>query len=175
MRYLQALASVLAALAALSVLAPSASAKPCRGGSNVPPGQSEVDQYTETVPRDCGNQQTPSPDEGTSLGSIPSGTVDALEAQGADGRAAALLAGASADAGGSGGGSGNGRSGAQPGALPPALDAPAAVDTDEGPVIEPILDALRGEGGMGIVLPLLLIVVIAASIGYWLHRRRMAA
>ncbi len=86
---------MLLACAVLLLSASSASAKkPCDDRNTVPPGNSEVDQYTETVPGDCGNEKVPVPEAGDDPGaSIPAPTLAALEELGPDGRAAALLAG----------------------------------------------------------------------------------
>src|SRR5215208_4130863 len=107
------------AVAALLVGAPTAAAKPCHGHNTVPPGNSEVDQYSETVPGDCGNESTPAPDpEGNdSFDSIPPATLAQLESRGPDGRAAALLAaaglrGSAGENGSGGGGTGGGGDGA---------------------------------------------------------------
>ena len=90
----------LVAMLALALWAPSANAqRNCPGGSDDPPGNSEIDQYSENVPGPCGDQPVNPPSDGsdtTPSGSVPAGTVDDLNSLGADGQAAAALAQATA-------------------------------------------------------------------------------
>jgi hypothetical protein len=173
---------VLLACALLLVSASSAVAKkPCDDRNTVPPGQSEVDQYTETVPGDCGNEHVPVPGAGDDPGaSIPPATLVALEELGPDGRAAALLAAAGrpgggnanadADADGSNGdapSAGDALGGANPAVV---IDSPEG----EGGFFNAVVDALSGEGGLGWILPLALIVIAAQAIIVVVRNRRSA-
>jgi|SRR5215211_19133 len=176
------------AVAALLVGAPTVAAKPCHDQNTVPPGNSEVDQYSETVPGECGNENPPAPDsEGNgSLDSIPPGAQAQFESLGRDGRAAALLAAAGAPGSGvgaPGGGSGSeneaeGGTDGSPG-LPgdSPLAAPGILDSgdDDGSVVDSVFDALSGDSGLGIVLPLTLALIAALALVVALRNRRSGA
>ena len=168
---------VVLACATVLALAPSAVAKPrCQGQNNVPPGNSEVDQYSETVPGDCGENRPPTPNESDDPAeSIPPATLAALEDLGADGRAAALLAAAGDRENGLGGGSGAPDGGASGVSTDTPLgDTPAILDSDDGGFFDPLFDALSGEGGLGFVVPLTLAVVLALAITAFVRARRSA-
>ena len=160
------------AVAGLLTGAPAASAKPCDDRNTVPPGNSEVDQYSETVPGDCGNENTPSPDGSENPGSsFPPGTAAQFESLGADGRAAALLAAA-----GQRGDRGNGEAGGAGSEDNPLSGSPAILDPadEEGGVVDSVIDALSGDGGLGIILPLTLVIVLALAITAIVRGRRSA-
>lgn len=166
-------------VAALLAGAPAATAKPCDDHNTVPPGNSEVDQYSETVPGHCGNENVPSPDpEGNdSLESIPPATLAQLESLGPDGRAAALLAAAGLRGRGSEGGAGGGANGSAAGqSIDSPLGAPGILDSadDDGSAFGSLLDALSGNGGLGIILPLTLALVVALAVLAVLRARRSA-
>src|SRR5215213_3746951 len=177
------LIGVVAMLAAMAVAsAPTAGAKPCGSQNNVPPGNSEVDQYSETVPGDCGNQPSPTPSaDDDPAGSIPAGTLSQLEKLGADGRAAALLT-AAADredglagvGGGGGGGGGAGAGGGESTDLPAGQISSPADESDEGGLLDALGDALSGDGGLGWIVPVLLLVIVALAIATYLRQRRTA-
>jgi hypothetical protein len=137
--------------------------------ATAPPGNSEVNQYAETLPGGGGeNTVNPPGSGGGGNGSgqgqggapvIPPQTQRQLEQLGPDGRAAAALAEANApqapagsqaqDAGGGGAGKGDSVAGAVSGAL---------TGSDHG--------------GMGAFLPIALFGVAGLGIGYALARRR---
>lgn len=156
------------AFATVLAVAPSAAAKPCNDQTTVPPGQSEVDQYSETVPGECGNENVPSPDgDEDPAASIPPGTLADLEELGPDGRAAALLAaagGRGGDKGGGGSGAGGDEAGA--GVLDDTLGGPASVTLpdDEGSFFDSVVDALSGEGGLGIIVPIALALICVLAV-----------
>ncbi len=80
-------------------------------GISVPPGNSEADQYFETVPDGKGNKSLDNSKDPADV--LTPKQLAALEALGADGIAAAqLAAGTAPDEGGSGGGSKGGTAGA---------------------------------------------------------------
>ena len=121
----------------------------CGNQTTTPPGNSEVDQYTETVPGACGNQ-SPGGGGGSTDGSggsddgsaVPQSTVDQLSSEGAAGEAAAGLAVANAPRANQGGG--------------------GSASESNG----------SDDGGMGLLLPLILAGVAGAGIAYVFLRRR---
>jgi hypothetical protein len=162
----------------LSVVPAVAAAKPgCGAGVNVPSG-SEIDQYAQSIPGACGNQEQggPQADGGGSSGDgggpgssgapISASTRERLQDQGAAGAVAASLADANAprirdsDGGGSDGGQGKGSGGGGDG----QSQAGAALDSLLG----------SDDGGMGIVLPLILLGVAVGG-GLFITRRARQA
>jgi hypothetical protein len=135
-------------VAALGLLPSSAAAQ------NVPPGNSEVEQYFETVPSGSGNAPPARSGPGApSAAPLPEKARRKLAALGPDGQAVIELA------------EGNG--------APPTpkrrLDA-----TDGGGGLLPALgDALTGsrDGGLGVMLPLLLLATLVAGVAVGLRRR----
>src|SRR3712207_6408464 len=147
------LVGVLAAVT-LALVPAASEAKPRDCGSNtVPPGQSEVDQYGETVPGRCGNEQVDrsgASGGSGSGGSIPPGTFRDLQGMGGSGQAAAELAQATSPGGGKGTAP-DGR-GAASGAA--SLEQSRG-STDDGSFFDGLFDALGGSAddesdGMGI-------------------------
>jgi hypothetical protein len=127
-----------AACAAIALAAAPAQAQNCNPSTTVPPGNSEIDQYVESIPGACGNEK-PSNGGGSSGGSggsgasggsggssgsgggaVPAATAAELASLGEDGLAAAALAEAtspSESGGGEDGSSGvSGASGSDGGA-----------------------------------------------------------
>jgi hypothetical protein len=168
-----------AALAgSLLVFAAPAAAKPCHphhGGGN-----SEVNQYLETIPGPCGNQPIDgngSSDQGTpssgsgpgSSAGLPSGTLTRLESLGSEGAEAAGFAEAT-NPGGSGprpGSSGSGSAGNDTasdggGSLLSAL---------EDIVTGSSADADGASQGLGTWLPILLGMVLIGGLGVGALRR----
>jgi hypothetical protein len=141
--------------------------------ATAPPGNSEVNQYAETLPGGGGENTVNPPGSGPGGGGggngngqgqggapvIPPQTQHQLEQLGPDGRAAAALAEANApqpparSGGGGAGGAGAGKG-----------DSVASAVTG----------ALTGsdQGGMGAFLPIALFGVAGLGIGYALARRR---
>jgi hypothetical protein len=146
-----------ACAAVLALHAPGAFAQDgCAGSQTVPAGNSEVDQYAETVPDACGDRPVGG-GEGDA-NAVPPGTAAELEALGDDGTAALELARSTAprngdrDAGG------------------------AAAEPDDGglgDVADGIVEALGGSSGsgLGILLPLLMAGILVAGIAYARRRR----
>jgi hypothetical protein len=155
-------AGALAACAAACwlLLAGSASAQRDCGQNNVPPGNSEVDQYAETVPNGCGKDR-PSGDDAGNPEAVSPGTATDLEQLGADGETALALARASApDGGDANGDQGNAF------AIEEGED-----DGGIGDIVTGVVDAAGGSGtGLGLALPLILIAVCVAA-GVYLSRR----
>jgi hypothetical protein len=149
----------------LSLLAVLVAAQPALGqGRNAPPGNSSVDEYTESLPGPDGDRAVPRdgdplpPRSGDPApGDVGGGSAAGL---GRDGRAAALLAA---------------RTGPKR-----ALDGSpgAGHATVEGrSTFAQIVDALGGSGagGMGALLPLLLLAAVVAAVAAALRRRATTA
>ena len=108
-----------------------------------PPGNSEADQYYETLPASAGpHAPNSAKDEGDAVreGDLSPATARALRQRGAAGQAVATTVAKTAPAGGS---------------SPPA----AVVRTPEG-------------GGLGSVFPLVLVATAAGAAGFAVARRR---
>jgi hypothetical protein len=129
--------------------------------ATLPPGNSEINQYTETLPGSHGDQPT-----GDALGgggskggkggtALAPSTANALRDSGSTGKAVVGLAKATTPKPGprpSGGGS-----------------------TKSG--VSAAVDSLKGsdDGGLGIVFPLSLAAIAVVGVGYFLRRRAQAA
>jgi hypothetical protein len=159
----------------------------------VPPGNSAVNQYTETFPTAGGDKdfEKGKRSPGKTLGD---GNARRLEQQGPDGRAAAEVAAetapageaqpppaagvdSEADAGGAGatGGGGGAVGGGQAGAAKPVPVEAADVNGSSG--FGEVLAQATGSsdsGEMGLWLPLLILVALACSVAYLLRRTRRA-
>ena len=127
----------------------------------------------------AGTATRPTPSESDDPSeSIPPATLAALEEQGADGRAAALLAAAGDRENGTGGGSGSGGSdgldAGEASTNAPLGDTPAVLDGDDGGFFDSVVDALSGDGGLGWVLPLTLFVILGLAIVSVIRSRRSA-
>jgi hypothetical protein len=159
-----ALATLAAVLACVLLASPAAAQ--C-GGKPIPPGNSEVDQYQEAIPGNCG--ETEPNKNGNGGGSVPSGTSDDLEALGEDGAAVADLVtstGSGAD------GSGNGKDGEQAS----GAGAAAAAQADTGSAVSAAVRGLAGDSddGLGAALPVLLVALLAAALAVVAIRRSRA-
>jgi hypothetical protein len=180
------IASVLwaAALAVLALLPASGNAQYV-----VPPDNSAVNQYTETVPT-AGGGHEPGKGNRSPSKALGSRNANQLNAQGADGRAAAELAAATApgapagtpsDSVGEPGGSGQGGPAkTKPdGASPPAsaTRTPAASDPGGASGLGEVISQATGassSGETGVLLPIVVLAALAWSIGYfWRQRRRI--
>ncbi len=167
----------------LSVVAPPVAAQ--AQATQAPPGNAGVDEYLETVPGSKGSgsaggtgvapKLTPGADR-----VIPKTTLSTLASKGEDGKAAAALAEATSPKSGEAPRQGASKSSGSPSApAPPAggqrPPLPAAADGDGLDAIGRVLAADSGDGGLGLLLPVGMIVVLAAAIGIVLLRRRSAA
>ena len=133
----------LVALAALALAFPAASlAEPPQ--TNAPPGNSGIDEYLETVPGASGNKRPRPPGQGGAGSSLSPALRARLERKGADGKA-----------------------------LANAIDA-----TSSGTASNKELALPQGDGGddngggIGIILPAILIAVLLSAILAVLLRRR---
>lgn len=132
--------------------------------TNAPPGNSAIDEYLETVPGASGAQRPRAPSQAGG-GSVLTPTQRAqLERRGPDGRALADAVEATA---------------------PSAAAAPApeadGIGAAEGEGRSPgsgVLDAVAGDdgdGGMGLLLPAVLVAALLATITLTLLRRRASS
>jgi hypothetical protein len=173
------IAPVLALVMTLWLVTVPAAAKTCYKNI-VPPGRSGASQYVEVVPTACGGATPPSvggkgSGSGGSINRIGHGAagVSRLSHMGAQGKAAAVLAAAGAPqlpsgaAGGAGGAQATGHGGspaANFGSLP-------SVSGSGGGALS---DALAGSSGsgLGLFLPVLMGILLAAAVGMGVMRAR---
>jgi hypothetical protein len=149
-----------------------AAAKPGCGAGPTVPADSEIDQYAQSIPGACGNQQNDAGGGGSGGGAgggdgsgdagssaIPPSTVQGLQDLGANGAGTQALAAANApQIRGDGGGRGS--------------EGTGGSDSGAGSVLDSLLGSDEGDG-MGLVLPLILLAITAAGIAY-VTRRRMS-
>ncbi|HWF74391.1 MAG TPA: hypothetical protein VG186_13670 [Solirubrobacteraceae bacterium] len=138
-------------------------------GTIAPPGNSGVSQYQEDVPTAKGSQpsNTIAPGGGTngpgsSSGALSPSTVRALDKQGSAGRKAAALAQATAP-----------RIGRPAG--PPAVKTVGGSQTSGSSPVSSVVKALTGSsssGGLGPLLPIILIASLLGAVALALVRRR---
>jgi hypothetical protein len=151
----------------------------------VPPGNSAATQYTEAYPTAGGNrdakrdgkQQSRSPAE-----AIGEENARKLESSGADGRAAAEVAAATAPETTGGGGSnsgGDGGAGDRGGSGDSGGQSATGPADDDGSGVSEVLGQATGtssSGEIGLLLPLAILAAIAWALTYlWWQRRRRAA
>lgn len=161
----------LAVVLVLGAVPAVAAAKPGCGAGPTVPADSEIDQYAQSIPGACGNQENDagggsgggagggdgSGDAGSSA--IPPSTVQRLYDLGANGAGTQALADANApqirgDRGGRG------------------SEGTGGSDSGAGSVLDSLLGGDEGDG-MGLVLPLILLAITAAGIAF-VARRRMS-
>lgn len=143
-----------------------------------PPGNSGVDQYFETVPGASCNQPPGgghhggTGGSGGSGGSLSSGTSRQLAAQGAAGRAVANLVATT----GTAPAASRSHRGTKPGKNARGSNSTGRSQTPSvtganplSAILHPILHG-AGSGGLGIVFPILLAVVLAFMLGAWTMR-----
>jgi hypothetical protein len=162
----------LAAMLALAAILPAASP-----AALVPPGNSAVNQYTETYPAAGGQSDGGNGPGGNRSPAAALGHRNArrLQAQGADGRAAAELAAATAPARAGATGKGSPAS-AAPGQSGSATGAGAKAGEPSGSSgLAEVLRQATGSsstGEMGLLLPLIIVATLAGSLIYLAGRRR---
>lgn len=175
-------ATSVALLLALALAGP-AGAKTCTKRI-APPGHAGSTEYSETVPTSCGNASPPSSGSsgsGSGITHLGHGTtgVHGLSKLGPSGQAAASLAAATAPQPvGSGGGSeprgasgsaGSGPVNSGPDAPARASGLPASTGSESGTLGSALTGA---DGGLGILLPILMGVGLAAAIAAGVVRLR---
>jgi hypothetical protein len=143
-----------------------------------PPGISGVNQYVENVPTAKGGRPTSTIHSGggsagvgggggsAGSGTIPPGTEHALQTHGAAGKAAAALASATAPRGPSHDNGSRGRTDASANVQGPGGGSPPAAVFDS-------LTGAGGSGGLGILLPVILVgcLLAAGALAYSRWRR----
>lgn len=166
----------------------------------VPPGNSAVNQYTQTIPTSKGNKEVRQKGDGSPSKTLGHKATKKLQKQGSDGQATAELAaagtpagatgGGSGSAGGSGGGAAGGstqRGGSQGGSgggsgaggLTAASATKAVAGADAGKSgVGQVLGEVTGtssSGDLGLLLPLAIIAACVWCAAYfWRHRRTTA-
>lgn len=149
----------LAALLALALLVPATAA--AQGpATNAPPGNSAIDEYLETVPGASGNSTPRTPAAGTngsagSTGPLTAAQRDRFERLGADGKTLAKVV--------------ESTSPEKKKQEPPTTLRDL---TSRSPLGEVLGVAEGNGGGMGLLLPAILIASLLAAIGLVLLRRR---
>ena len=162
----------LAVVLVLGAVPAVAAAKPGCGAGPTVPADSEIDQYAQSIPGACGNQENDAGGGGSGGGAgggdgsgdagssaIPPSTVQRLYDLGANGAGTQALADANApqirgDRGGRG------------------SEGTGGSDSGAGSVLDSLLGGDEGDG-MGLVLPLILLAITAAGIVF-VARRRMS-
>jgi hypothetical protein len=142
-----------------------------------PPGNSGVDQYFETVPGSSCNHSSGGPGGGHN-GSLPPGTSKQLASQGAVGQAVQRLVTSSGTSASSGAGTsgartprGTGTHAAQSGSGTPVSGS------GRGPlsaILHPVLTG-SSSGGIGVLLPVLLVGALAGALVATVVRRRLGS
>lgn len=149
---------LLSAVVALALLAvpPGAAAQ-----TNAPPGNSAIDEYLETVPGATGNQRPRQPGTGGEGTILTPAERKRLEALGPDGKALADAVDATAPA--------------------PAAKPGRKIDIDAAQGRSPIIAVFEaatgqdGGGGMGFMLPVILLASLLGVIALVVLRRRSAS
>jgi hypothetical protein len=126
----------------------------------VPPGNSAANQYTETLPGPGGNTPSSEAKGGAPAKVLGSSNAARLEALGPEGRAAARLAAATAPHP-----VGKGEPGGAKAAPVPSGSSGL------GQVLRQ-LTGTSGSGGMGLLLPLVIVLAVLAAVGFLITRRR---
>src|SRR5436190_23856200 len=150
----------LSALVALLLLALPATALGQEPLTNAPPGNSAIDEYLETVPGAAGDQRPRQPGSGGGGGVLTPAERARLEQLGPDGKALADAVDATA---------------------PPPAKPGQTIDIDgaEGhSPISAVLDAAAGQdggGGMGFMLPVILLASLLGVIALVVLRHRSAS
>ena len=150
---------MLATLIALALLVPAAAAAQ-ESRVNAPPGNSAIDEYLETVPDVSGNGIPRRPDDDG--GPLTAAQRDRLERLGADGRTLATIVESTSPA--------RKKQRAKP---PTAVVAPP--DAKGRSPVGAVLGAAEGDGGMGLLLPAILLLSLVGVIALVLLRRRSAS
>jgi hypothetical protein len=161
---------LLAALVALALIAAPAAASAQTQKTNAPPGNSAIDEYLETVPAASGNvRPRPGAAGGGSSSSLTAAERARLEKLGPDGKtlADAIDATSPDRSSGTGAGAGSG--------------SPSAGSVSAGDGRSPISQVFDGAvgrdggGGMGVLLPAILLASLLGIVTLAVMRRRSAS
>lgn len=147
------------ALIALVLIAMPAPAMAQQSQTNAPPGNSAIDEYLETVPGATGNR-SPRPPAGGASSALTPGQRARLEQLGSDGKQLADVVDATSPAG---------AASRAHSATPPAAEGRSPLTG--------VLDAATGRdgGGMGALLPTILVGTLLGAIALLVLRRRSAS
>jgi hypothetical protein len=162
-------------LVAVAVIAMLACPAGAAAQGALPPGDSGVDEYVEGVPGPKGSVPSGSVGKGKDRGdkALPPGVVRQLEALGEDGRAAAELAEATAPSRADRAGARKARDGEAGGS---SGSAGGGNDSGGSAIAEVVGKMVGGgEGGMGLALPLILLVTVLSAIAVVVARRSRGA
>ena len=176
--------SILAAAIMLLASAPAIAAPGC-GSNTVPSDDSQVSQYTETVPGACGEEQTggggssgggggggsESGGSGTDAGStgsvVPTDSSQSDASIGTDGTGGSTSSSGQGDASSAGQGQSNGSAAGQPN----ELENTAGGQSDPSTVSGLSNTSSDDDGGLGWVLPVVLGLTLVGAIAYAVRRR----
>jgi eukaryotic-like serine/threonine-protein kinase len=181
---------VLVMVLTAALVAPSAAT----AAAIVPPGNSAVNQYTQTIPTSKGNKEVRQKGDGSPSKTLGHSATKKLQKQGKDGNATAELAAAGTPASAvvaSGSGSGSGGGSTAGGGSATGADGSAAqgssglggsqavADADEGKSgLGQVVGEVTGtssSGDLGLLLPLAIIAACVWCAAYfWRHRRTAA-
>jgi hypothetical protein len=165
-----------AALVALALLLPSA-ALAQTPETNAPPGNSGIDEYLETVPNPTGDAPAPPADGGGGV-PLPSRAREELEDLGADGKAVAALAeqtgGPRREVAGERA-RGDRARGDRAHGVPVVPGSETRGDSPVGAALSAAFGPDDGGGGLGILLPVILVVTLLGVIALAVLRRRPTA
>jgi hypothetical protein len=160
----------LAALIALALLPPAAAAAAAAAqGSrtNAPPGNSAIDEYLETVPGASGNGVPRPPVAGGAT--LTAAERNRLERLGSAGRTLARIVESTSPPPASG------TTSPAPKKHQPATGVVRLPDPKGDAPLGAVLGVAEGDGGMGLLLPAILLASLLAVIGLVLLRRRSAS
>jgi hypothetical protein len=171
--------SVRSAALATVIAAALASAPAAMAGTCAPPGNSGVNQYVEVVPGAGCNQPPAGPGSGghSGGGHLSTSTTQQLDASGGAGRSVVALVTSSPSAGpGNPGGSrGHAHGGGNPAAATTAVPPSVAGSNPVSAILHPIVTG-SGAGGLGVLLPVLLLgVLLGAVLAGLIRRRRLSS
>jgi len=151
----------LSLLVALALLAVPSAAIAQQPQTNAPPGNSAIDEYLETVPGATGNRRPTPPGSGGGAATLPPAERARLERLGPDGKALADVVDATSP----------------PRAASQKRTVEPTVAEGRSPVGE-VFDAITGNddgGGMGALLPAILLASLLGVIALVVMRRRSAS
>jgi len=156
----------LVALLALALLVPAVAAG--QGSkTNAPPGNSAIDEYLETVPGASGNGVVRPPAAGG--GTLTAAERGRLEQLGTDGRTLARIVESTSPPPASG------TTSPAPKNHRPAAGVVRLPDPKGHAPLGAVLGVAEGDGGMGLLLPAILLASLLAIIGLVLLRRRSSS
>lgn len=134
---------------------------------NAPPGNSEIDQYTETLPNGQGNGPVDDSDGGNDASAVPPSAAAGFQSEGAVGSAAQNFAESTAPDQGLRSLKADRRGSQFAGASSDSESGSPSGSSPEGSGLSGLIDTLTGdnaEGGTGLLLPLALTGIAMAGV-----------